>query len=161
MKLRPHTTSVAASRRRSSATPPGGIFRFALRYRDVEELLAERGMFVTDETVRQWCRKFGQRYANALRRRRPRPGDTWHRDEVFITINGQVRYLWRVVDQDGTMLAILVRSRRDKRAARKFFRRLLKRLQYVPRVPITDKLASDDAARRASLPSVEPRRHKG
>ncbi len=59
-------------------------FRFALRYRDVEELLAERGVLVTDETVRQWCRKFGRQYANALRRRRPRPGDKWHLDEVFI-----------------------------------------------------------------------------
>ncbi len=136
-------------------------FRFALSYRDVEELLAERGVCVTDETIRQWCQKFGQRYANALRRRRPRPGDKWHLDEVFITINGQGRYRWRAVDQDGTMLDTLVQSRRNKRAAQKFFRRLLKRLQYVPRVLITDKLASDDAARRESLPSVEHRRHKG
>ena len=136
-------------------------FRFALSYRDVEELLAERGVIVTYETVRQWCRKFGQGYANALRRRRPRPGDKWHLDEVFITINGVTHYLWRAVDQDGTVLDILVQSRRNKQAAKKFFRRLLKGLAYVPRVLITDKLASYSAARREVLPSVEHRRHKG
>ena len=136
-------------------------FRFALSYRDVEELLAERGVILTYETVRQWCRKFGQTYANALRRRRPRPGDKWHLDEVFIAINGQAHYLWRAVDQDGAVLDILVQARRDKRAATKFFRKLLKGLAYVPRVLITDKLASYGAARRDVLPSVEHRRHKG
>jgi putative transposase len=117
-------------------------FRFALSYRDVEELLAERGVIVTYETIRQWCRKFGQTYANELRRRRPRPGDKWHLDEVFIGINGVQHYLWRAVDQDGNVLDFLVQSRRDKRAAKTFFRRLLKGLAYVPRVLITDKLAS-------------------
>jgi putative transposase len=136
-------------------------FRFALSYRDVEELLAERGLTVSYETIRRWCLKFGQPYANALRRRRPRPGDKWHLDEVFITINGQMHYLWRAVDQDGTVLDILVQSRRNKRAAKKFFRRLLKGLQYVPRVLITDKLASYDAAKREVLPSVAHQRHKG
>ena len=136
-------------------------FRFALSYRDVEELLAERGVVLTYETVRQWCRKFGQGYANTLRQRRPRPGDKWHLDEVFISINGATQYLWRAVDQDGNVLDILVQRRRDKQAAKKFFRRLLKRLAYVPRVVITDKLASDDAAKRDILPSVEHRRHKG
>src|SRR6478736_2025016 len=136
-------------------------FRFALRYRDVEELLAKRGVLVTYETVRQWCRKFGQGYANALRRRRPRPGDKWHLDEVFVSINGVQHYLWRAVDQDGEVLDILVQSRRDKRAAVKFLRRLLKGLAYVPRVVITDKLASYGAGRREVLPSVEHRRHKG
>ncbi len=136
-------------------------FRFALSYRDVEELLAARGVILTYETVRQWCRKFGQTYANALRHRRPRPGDKWHLDEVFITINGVQHYLWRAVDQDGAVLDILVQSRRDKRAATKFFRRLLKDLAYVPRVLITDKLASYSAAQREILPSVEHRRHKG
>src|SRR5215203_6219411 len=101
-------------------------FRFALSYRDVEELLAERGVSVTYETIRQWSRKFGQGYANALRRRRPRPGDKWHLDEVFISINGAQHYLWRAVDQDGNVLDILVQSRRNKAAARKFFRKLLK-----------------------------------
>jgi len=127
----------------------------------VEELLAERGVILSYETVRQWCRKFGQAYANDLRRRRPRPGDKWHLDEVFITINGTQHYLWRAVDQEGNVLAILVQSRRDKAAAKKFFRRLLKDLTYVPRVVITDKLASDGAAMREVLPSVEHRRHQG
>ncbi len=136
-------------------------YRFSLSYRDVEELLAERGVIVTYESIRQWCRKFGQTYANGLRRRRPRPGDKWHLDEVFISINGVQHYLWRAVDQDGTVLDILVQSRRDAAAARKFFRRLLKRLTYVPRVIITDKLASYGAAKREVLPSVEHRRHKG
>jgi putative transposase len=136
-------------------------FRFALSYRDVEELLAERGVIVTYEAVRQWCQKFGQTYANALRRRRPRPGDKWHLDEVFVTINGGRHYLWRAVDQDGNVLDILVQPRRDKRAAVTVLRRLLKDLEYVPRVVITDKLASYGAAMREVLPSVEHRRHKG
>ena len=136
-------------------------FRFALSYRDVEELLAERGVIVSYETIRQWCRKFGQTYANELRRRRPRPGDKWHLDEAFITINGQQHYLWRAVDQDGNVLDILVQSRRNKQAATKFLRKLLKGLQYVPRVVITDKLASYGVARQEVLPSVEHRQHKG
>src|SRR5918993_5312103 len=135
-------------------------FRFALSYRDVEELLAERGVVVTYETIRQWCRKFGQTYANQLRRRRPRPGDKWHLDEVFLTINGARHYLWRAVDQDGHVLDILVQSRRNKKAAKKVFRKLLKGLTYVPRVIITDKLASYGAAKREVLPSVEHRRHR-
>jgi putative transposase len=76
-------------------------FRFCLSYRDVEEVLCARGVTVTYEAIRKWCRKFGQEYANQLRRRRPRPGDTWHLDEVFLTINSQRHYLWRAVDQDG------------------------------------------------------------
>jgi len=136
-------------------------FRFALSYRDVEELLAERGVLVTYESIRCWSRKFGQTYANALRRRRPRPGDKWHLDEVFIRISGTTHYLWRAVDQDGNVLDILVQPRRDKAAAAKFFRKLLKGLRYVPRVLITDKLPSYGAAKRTVLPSVEHRRHKG
>ncbi len=136
-------------------------FRFALSYRDVEELLAERGVIVTYETVRLWCRKFGQLYANALRRRRPRPGDKWHLDAVFVQINGVQHYLWRAVDQDGMVLDILLQARRDKAAAVRFLRKLLKGFAYVPRVIITDKLASYSAARREVLPSVEHRRHKG
>ena len=136
-------------------------FRFALSYRDVEELLAERGVILTHETVRQWCQKFGQTYANTLRRRRPHPGDKWHLDEMFISINGATQYLWRAVDQDGNVLDILVQSRRNKQAAKKFFRKLLRGLRYVPRVLITDKLASYSAAQREILPSVEHRCHKG
>ncbi len=135
-------------------------FRFALSYRDVEELLAERGVIVTYETVRQWCRKFGQAYANALRHRRLRPGDKWHLDEVFVTMNGRTHYLWRAVDQDGNVLDILVQARRDRIAATKFLRKLLKGLTYVPRVVITDKRASYGAAMREVLPSVEHRQHK-
>ncbi len=135
-------------------------FRFALSYRDVEELLAERGVVLTDETVRQWCRTFGQLYANELRRRRPRPGDTWHLDEVFISINGRTYYLWRAVDQAGTVRDILVQRQRNKAAAKQFFRRLLKGLRYVPRVLITDTLASYGAAKREVLPRVEHRQHR-
>src|SRR4028119_392129 len=85
-------------------------FRFSLSYRDVEELLAERGISVSYETIRQWARKFGQTYANQLRRRRARPGDKWFLDEVFFKINGQTHYLWRAVDQEGNVLDILGQS---------------------------------------------------
>jgi len=135
-------------------------FRFALRYRDAAELLAARGVILTYEPSRRWCREFGQGSASALRRRRPRAGDRWHRDEVFSTSNGVQQDLWRAVDQDGTVLAILVQPRRDKRAAVQFSRELLKRLTYVPRVLITDKRASDGAAKRAVLPGGEQRRYK-
>jgi putative transposase len=135
-------------------------FRFCLSYRDVEELLFERGVIVTYEAIRKWCRKFGQQYTNQLRRRRPRPGDKWHMDEVFLTIKGQRHVLWRAVDQDGNVLDILVQRRRDKRAARKFFRKLLKGLTYVPHVIITDKLKSYGAAKHEILPGVEHRQHR-
>ncbi len=134
--------------------------RFALSDRDVAELLAARGVVLTDETVRRWCRKCGQQYANARRRHRPRAGDTWHLDAVFVGINGVTHARWRAVDQDGTILAILGQSRRDKAATTKFFRTLLKGLAYVPRVIITDTLASDAAAKRAVLPRVEHRQHQ-
>jgi putative transposase len=135
-------------------------FRFSLSFRDVEELLAQRGIVVTYETVRQWCLKFGQTYANELRHRRPRCGDRWHMDEVYLKIRGKTHYLWRAVDQDGNVLDILVQSRRNKQAAKRFFRKLLKGLQYVPRVIITDKLKSYGAAKREILPGVEHRQHK-
>src|SRR5215510_9048641 len=135
-------------------------FRFCLSFRDVEELLFERGVVVTYEAVRKWCRKFGQQYANQLRRRRPQPGDKWHLDEVFLTLKGEHHYLWRAVDQDGHVLDILVQRRRDKRAAKKFFRKLLKGLTYVPRVIVTDKLKCYGAAKRETLPGVEHRQHR-
>ena len=135
-------------------------YRFSLSYRDVEELLAERGIIVTYEMVRQWCLKFGQQYANQLRRRRPKPGDKWYCDEVFLKINGKTSYLWRAVDQDGNVLDILVQSRRNKAAAKKFFRKLLKGCTYVPRVLISDKLGSYEAAKKEVIPSVEHRKHK-
>jgi putative transposase len=130
-------------------------FRFALSFRDVEEMLAMRGVSLTYETVRESCLKFGQAYANGLRRRSPRPGDRWHLDEVFLKINGRLHYLWRAVDQDGDVLDILVQRHRDKKAAKKFFRKLLKGLRYVPRVIVTDKLRSYSAARAELLSSVE------
>ena len=130
-------------------------FRFALSFRDVEEMLVMRGVSLSYETVREWCLKFGQTYANGLRRKSPRPGDRWDLDEVLLKINGRLHYLWRAVDQDGDVLDILVQSRRDKKAAKKFFRRLLKGLQYVPRAVITDKLKSYSAAKAEVLPSVE------
>ena len=135
-------------------------FRFCLSFRDVEELLLERGVVVTYEAIRKWCRKFGQTYANQLRRRRPRSGDKWHLDEVCLTIKGEHHDLWRAVDQDGNVLDILVQRRRDKRAAKKFFRNLLKGLMYVPRVIVTDKLKSYAAAKRELLPGVEHRQHR-
>ena len=130
-------------------------FRFPLSFRDVEEMLAMRGVSLSYETVREWCLKFGQTYANGLRHKSPRPGDRWHLDEVFLKINGQLHYLWRAVDQDGEVLDILVQTRRDKKAAKKFFRKLLKGLRYVPRVIVTDKLRSYSAARTEIMPSVE------
>jgi putative transposase len=135
-------------------------FRFCLSYRDVEELLFARGVIVTYEAIRKWCRKFGQAYANQLHCRRPKPGDKWHLDEVFLTIHGERHYLWRAVDQDGYVLDILVQGRRNKHAAKRFFRKLLKGLRYVPRVIITDKLASYGAAKREVLPGVEHRQHR-
>ncbi|MFE7393703.1 IS6 family transposase [Streptomyces sp. NPDC057582] len=136
-------------------------FRFPLSFREVEELMLQRGVIVSHETVRRWCRKFGQAYANALRRRRPRPGDKWHLDEVFIKINGELKYLWRAVGQDGNVLDILVQSRRDKAAARRFFRRPMTKTRAVPRVIVTDKLRSYGAAHREAMPSAEHRSHKG
>jgi putative transposase len=135
-------------------------FRFCLNYRDVEELMADRGVTLLHEAVRYWCRKFGQVYVNRLRRRRPRPGDKWHLDEVFLPINGERQYLWRAVDQDGNVLDILVQRRRDKHAAKKFFRKLLKGLTYVPRVIMTDQLKSYGAAKREIMPGVEHRQHR-
>jgi putative transposase len=135
-------------------------FRFCLSYCDVEERLFARGVIVTYEAIRQWCRTFGQAYANQLRRWRPRPGHKWHLDEVFLTINGARQSLWRAVDQDGHVLDILVQPRRDKKAAKRFFRKLLKGCQYVPRVLMTDKLASYGAAKRELLAGVEHRQHR-
>src|SRR5499426_3102495 len=135
-------------------------FRFPLSHRDVEELLFVRGVLVSYEAIRKWCRKFGQGYAHQLRHRRPRPGDKWHLEEVCITINKEHHYLWRAVDQDGNVLDILVQRRRDKQAAKKFFRKLLKGLTYVPRVVITDKLQSYGAAMQEMLPGVEHRQHR-
>jgi putative transposase len=127
----------------------------------VEEMLAARGIIVSHETVRQWALKFGQEFANRIRRKLPQAGDKWHLDEVAIRIAGVKHWLWRAVDQDGIVLDILVQSRRDKRAAKRLFRKLLKRQCRPPRVMITDKLASYGAAKGEVMPSVEHRKHKG
>ena len=99
--------------------------RFCLSFRDAEDLLAQRGVTVTYETIRQWCRTFGPAYARTLRRHRGQMGDTWYLDELFVTIQGRQQYLWRAVDEDGDVIDILVQSRRDRRAATRFFRKLL------------------------------------
>jgi putative transposase len=130
---------------------------FSLSLRDVELILAERGVMVTHESIRTWGKKFGADFAKRLRRRRPRPGDTWHLDEMFICIGGVLRYLWRAVDQHGVVLDILVQEKRDGAAAKRFFRRLLKGLRYKPKRLITDGLRSYGVARRALLPDVKHR----
>jgi putative transposase len=136
-------------------------FRFPLSLRMVEEMLAARGIIVSHETVRQWARKFGQDFANQIRRRLPMAGDKWHLDEVAVKIASKKYWLWRAVDQDGTVLDILVQSRRDKRAAKRLLRKLLKKQRRPPRVLITDKLASYGAAKGEVMPSIEHRKHKG
>lgn len=136
--------------------------RFVLSLRDVQELMLERGVEVTYESIHQWSKTFGPTYAAALRRRRPQPGDKWHLDEVFIKIQGEEKYLWRAVDQDGNVLDILVQSRRDTAAARRFFKKLRKKTASVPRVVVTDKLRSYGAALRGlGMPSIDHRSHKG
>jgi putative transposase len=129
--------------------------RFTLSFRDIEELLAARGITVSYETVRNWCDKFGQRYCSQIRKSRGQLGDTWYLDEVFIKINGVLHYLWRAVDQDGDELDILVQKHRNKKAAMKFFRKLLKGQQAAPLKIVTDKLRSYSAAKRDIMPSVE------
>src|ERR671927_810659 len=136
-------------------------FRFPLSLRMVEEMLAARGIIVSHETVRQWALKFGQECANQVRRRLPGAGDKWHLDEVAIKIAGKKHWVWRAVDQDGIVLDILVQSRRDKRAAKRLLRKLLKRQCRPPRVMVTDKLASYGAAKGEIMPGVEHRQHKG
>ena len=128
--------------------------RFCLSFRDVEDLLAERGITVSYETVRQWCRKFGTEYARTLKRREGRLGDTWYLDELFVTIQGKRQYLWRAVDQDGDVIDILVQPRRNRRAAEHFFRKLLKGQGAEPVLLVTDKLRSYGAAHRTVMPSV-------
>jgi putative transposase len=129
--------------------------RFSLSFRDVEELLAKRGIIVTYETVRQWCRKFGPQYARNLKRRQARLGDVWHLDEVFVKIRGERHYLWRAVDQDGDVIDILVQRYRNTRAAKRFFRKLLKGQGSKPWRLVTDKLKSYGAAHRTIMPSVD------
>jgi putative transposase len=128
--------------------------RLSLSFRDFEELLAKRGIFVSYETIRQWCRKFGPEYARNLRRRQGRLGDVWHLDEVFVKIGGERHYLWRAVDQDGDLIDILVQRYRNARAAIRFFRKLLKGQGSTPWRLVTDKLKSYGAAHRMTMPGV-------
>ena len=122
-------------------------FRFALSYRDVEDLLAERGVDVSYETVRRWALKFGRLYASRIRRRRMVHSSRWHLDEVFVRIGGRIHYLWRAVDDEGEVLEMLVQSKRDRKAALKLLRRLLKR-RSAPAAIVTDRLRSYGAALR-------------
>ncbi|MBA3968854.1 MAG: IS6 family transposase [Gemmatimonadetes bacterium] len=133
-------------------------YRFPLSHRDVEELLSERGIQVSYEAVRRWANKFGPIFAEDLRRRRVRPGRTWHLDEVFLRMNGRRVYLWRAVDEHGQVLDILVQARRDAAAAERFFRRLLDRVGDAPERIVTDKLASYAAARER-IPELESVKH--
>src|ERR1700727_442524 len=121
--------------------------RFTLSYRDVEDLLAERGVDVSYETVRRWVLKFGLLFARELRRRRPRPTPRWHLDEMAVTIAGPQFWLWRAVDDEGEVLDLLVQRRRDKAAAMKLMRKLLKKQGFAPDVLVTDKLRSYGAAK--------------
>ena len=135
--------------------------RFLLSLRDVSELLLARGIELSHETIREWALKFGQPYANEIKRRSPRRGDKWYLDEMCLVMKGKKHWLWRAVDQNGYELDILLQSRKDKKAAKRFFKKLLKGLQYIPRVIITDKLPSYGAAKKEILPGVEHRQHKG
>jgi len=136
-------------------------FRFPLSLRLVEEMLLERGVLVSYETVRRWALKFGPAYARRLRRKTPSRRDVWHLDEVVITIAGKTHWLWRAVDQDGYVLDEIVQTRRNTKAAKRLLTRLLKKQGCPPRRMITDKLGSYAAARRQIMPAVEHRSHKG
>ena len=135
-------------------------FRFPLSLRLVEEMLLERGILVSYETVRRWALKFGPDYARRLRRKAPSRHDVWHLDEVVITIVGQKHWLWRAVDQDGYVLDEIVQTRRNTKAAKRLLKRLLEKQGCSPRRLITDKLRSYAAARRQIIPAVEHRSHK-
>jgi len=136
-------------------------FRFPLSLRLVEEMLLERGIIVSYETIRRWALKFGPDYARRLKRKRPSRRDVWHLDEVVVTIAGKKHWLWRAVDQDGYVLDEIVQSRRDTKAATRLLRRLLKKQGCPPRRLIADKLNSYASARRQIMLSVEHRAHKG
>ena len=136
-------------------------YTFPLSYRDVEKMMLYRGIEVTYETIREWCEKFGQQYANQLGRKRPFIADKWHLDEVVVTLKKQQYYLWRAVDSEGNVLDVLLQRHRDTKAAKRFFRKLLKKQGLVPRVIVSDKLKSYAAAKKQVLKNVEHRQHKG
>ncbi len=136
-------------------------YRFPLSLRLVEEMLLERGIVVSYETIRRWSIKFGPHYARRLHRKQPSRNDVWHLDEVVITIAGRKHWLWRAVDQDGYVLDEIVQNRRNTKAAKRLLTRLLKKQGIAPKRMITDKLRSYGAARRQVMPDVEHRSHKG
>ena len=123
-------------------------FRFALSYRAVEDLLAERGIDVSYETVRRWSLRFGIAFAKRIRESRPAPSGRWHLDEVFVRIRGRIHYLWRAVDDEGEVLEVLVQAKRDRKAALSLLRKLLKRQGFAPDAVVTDRLRSYGAALR-------------
>ena len=136
-------------------------YTFPLSYRDIEKMMLYCGIEVTYESIREWCQKFGQQYANQVRRKRPYLTDRWHLDEVVITIKGKQYYLWRAVDSEGNVLDILMQRHRDTKAAKRFFRKLLKQQGFAPRVIVTDKLKSYEVAKNQMFKRVEHRQHKG
>ena len=134
--------------------------RFALSTADVEDLLAERGVIVSREAVRLWVNRFGSQFAACIRRDRPRPHDKWHMDEVVVPINGVKHWLWRAIDGNGDVLDILIQPRRNAKAAKRFFGRLVA-AYGKPRVVITDKLRSYTKPIKAITPDADHRAHKG
>jgi putative transposase len=129
-------------------------YRFNLSHRDIEDLLAKRGIVVSYESIRLWSNKFGPRYARRLRRAHRGYGDTFFIDEVFVKIQGKQQYLWRAVDQDGEVVDVFLQTRRDGKAAKRFFQRLIKRHQDAPRKIVTDKLRSYGVAHRELTPEA-------
>jgi putative transposase len=135
-------------------------FQFPLSLRLVEEMLFERGILVSYETVRRWALKFGQEFARRLKRKRPSRGDIWHLDEVVVSIADKTHWLWRAVDQEGYVLDEILQTRRDSKAAARLLRRLLNKQGVAPKRIVTDKLGSYAAARKKIMPAVEHRSHK-
>jgi putative transposase len=136
-------------------------FRYSLSYRDVEEMMLERGVTVSYETIRAWCQKFSAKYSKRLKKWRGLVGDTWHLDEVYLKIDGRNQYLWRAVDQDGEVIDILVQSHRDSRAAERFFRKILRVEGALSRRVITDWRGSYGVAMKKLMPCVEHTKDKG
>jgi putative transposase len=128
--------------------------RFSLSHRNIEDLLAQRGIEVSFEAIRQWCNKFGPQFTRRLRRKHCGYGDTFYIDEVFVKIQGKQHYLWRAVDQDGEVVDVFLQKRRDGKAAKRFLERLMRRHKGEPRRIVTDKLRSYGAAHRDLLPEA-------
>lgn len=136
-------------------------YRFPLSLRDVEDLLAERGIDVSFQTISEWVAKFGSKFAHRLRRQsRGSFADKWHLDEMVVSIKGQKYWLWRAVDANGYVLEAILQSRRNRKAALRLMRKLLRAQGITPRVMITDKLRSYSAAKAELIPGVEHRSHK-